>query len=376
MNKVISIIDHVGQKAGMDYYSGSLAKGFIENDCSVTVYSNFSGIYNDKILYKLNFQTHTKDNKAIKFTKFVWAVVKSAFYAKKQNSDLVIMHLFSANIPTLLLVAIPKFIGLKVALIAHDISSFVNNDNRFFQYIIYNKLTDIIIVHNKFSYATLLNKTIKIENPTKVKVVKHGGYLDYINKKQDKLLARKELGLDKEGKYILFFGQIKDVKGLDLLLNALSQVDKSIKLIIAGKPWKSDFSKYDALIDQLNLENRIIKKIKFIDDNEREKLFFASDVNVLPYRIIYQSGVLLMAMSYGLPVIASDLPSNREIINDGDNGLLFKNKDISDLANKINYFFEKKDLPQSLSEKALVAIQKEYSWKKIAKNYISLINNF
>lgn len=374
MNKHISIIDHVGKKAGMDYYSSSLAKGFIGQKCSCTVYSNFIGIKPDSINYKMYYEGHTKSNSILKLLNFLIATIKSSFDARKKKSELVIVHLFSANFVTLLLVMIPKLLGLKIAVISHDVSSFVDNDSALMQNLIYNTLSDYIIVHNQFSYDELL-KNIKLNDHKKVAVIKHGGYLDHISERADKISLRKELGLESDGKYILFFGQIKDVKGLDILLKAISKVSSNIKLIIAGKPWKADFSKYDTLIKKYDLESRIVKMIRFIEDDEREKLFFAADVNVLPYRIIYQSGVLLMAMSHGLPVIASDLPANKEIIINGENGMLFKSEDDDALSNQVNTFFTDESLQNNMSAKAIKTIEHEYGWDEIAKIYIKMIGN-
>lgn len=374
MNKNISIFDHVGSKAGMDYYSSSLAKGFISQKCSCTVYSNFIGIEANKINYKKYYEGHTNSNALLKIFRLVTATIKSSYDARKQNTDLVVIHLFSANIVTLLLIMIPKIFGLKTAVISHDVSSFIDNDSTLIQNLIYNTFSDHIIVHNQFSYDELL-KNVKIKDPKKVAIIKHGGYLDHIGERPKREEVRKELGLSENGKYVLFFGQIKEVKGLDVLLVAMTKVPSDIHLIIAGKPWKSDFSKYDELIEKYDLESRIVKKIRFIEDDEREKLFFSADVNVLPYRVIFQSGVLLMAMSHGLPVIASDLPANKEIISDGDNGMLFISEDSDDLANKINDFFHNKTLQINMADNALKTIEDNYSWNDIARLYIEMLRS-
>jgi glycosyltransferase involved in cell wall biosynthesis len=146
-----------------------------------------------------------------------------------------------------------------------------------------------------------------------------------------------------------------------------------INLIIAGKPWKDDFSFYDELIRKYGLEIRVVKMIRFIENDEREKLFFAADVNVLPYRIIYQSGVLLMAMSHGLPVIASDLPANKEIINNGENGMLFSSEDSNDLALKIKLFFQDQSVARKLASNALATIKSDDDWHTISREYLKMI---
>lgn len=369
----IAIIDHVGAKAGMDYYSSSLAKGLEENNIMVSVCSNFIGFHSDEIVYKNYYEGHTKSNKIYKLIKFLISTVKSSYYAYRHKSDLVIIHLFSADLVTLLLVLIPKLFGLKIAVISHDISSFADDDNKIVQNIIYNTLSNYIIVHNQFSKNELL-KSIVLKDTNKLKVIRHGGYLDHINESISKEEARKNLNLDINGKYMLFFGQIKDVKGLDILLKAMKDIPSNTKLIIAGKPWKNDFTIYSDLIKEYKLENRVIMMIKFIEDNEREKLFYASDVNILPYRIIYQSGVLLMAMSHGLPVIASNLPANQEIILDNENGMLFETENANALSIKIEQFFAENALSEKLAINAKNTIAQEYSWNDIAKEYIKLLD--
>lgn len=372
--KKIAIIDHVGSKAGMDYYSSSLLKGLLPHGCKTFLYSNFIGIESDKINYRPYFEGHTNANSLIKLLRLLKATFKASFNARKEGVDLIILHLFYANFITLLLIAIPKLLGLRTAIISHDVSSFVDNDTQFVQNLIYNYFSDFIIVHNQFSLDSLY-ESINIHKPEKVVIIKHGGSLDHIKFKPEKERFRSDFGLEKDGKYVLFFGQIKKVKGLDVLLRAMALVSSDVKLIIAGKPLRDDFKMYDDLITENSLENRVIKLIRFIEDDEREKLFFAADVNALPYRIIYQSGVLLMAMSHGLPVIASDLPANKEIIVDGFNGLLFKNEDPVTLAQQINHFFTDRDLQKKLAENALVTIRSEYDWDDIGHAYINLIEN-
>lgn len=369
---VISIIDHVGRKAGMDYYSGSLAVGLTKIGCDVGVYSNFVGLDTDRVGYFKCYDSHSNRGLIVKIWRFFSATFKASKEAKKRKSDLVIMHLFSANTVTFILFLIPKIFRLNIAVIAHDVSSFINGDNRFLQKIIYNVFANQIVVHNGFSKKMLL-QSVDIKDPSKIAIIKHGGYIEHIKHRYTKNEARRELGLDEKGRYILFFGQIKRVKGLDILLKALKETPEDIKLIIAGRPQRDDIAYYDRLIDELALQGRVIKIIRYIEDDEREKLFFAADVNVLPYRIIYQSGVLLMAMSYGLPVIASDLEPNKEIIRDNENGMFFKNGDIKLLSQKINLFFSENILRKKIIKNSIKTIEDQYSWDAISAKYLQLI---
>lgn len=80
-----------------------------------------------------------------------------------------------------------------------------------------------------------------------------------------------------------------------------------------------------------------------------------------------------MGMSYKLPVVASDLEANREVITHNHNGLLFRNGDPGDLAEKINTFFSSPDM-QGLSGTAFEMMKEDYNWNTIAKKYIEVIN--
>ena len=155
----------------------------------------------------------------------------------------------------------------------------------------------------------------------------------------------------------------------------MSKVPSNINLIIAGKPWKDDFEQYDALIKKHAINDRLVKMIRFIEDDEREMLFFTADVIVLPYRVIFQSGVLLMAMSHGLPVIASDLAPNKEIITHKKNGMLFMSENPEDLSKKINTLFDQDSLRGLLSKKSLITIQQHYDWNNIADKYVEILQN-
>jgi len=367
--KVISIFDRVGIKAGMDYYDKALAKGLEDNNCRCIIYSNFDSKYSKRV-YKMVDDR----GKLYKLLSHIKSTLKASYSAKKEKSAFVVVHLFNANFQTLLTILIAKLFRLKVAVIAHDISSFIDGDNKFIQNEIYNYLANYIIVHNRFSYNELIPH-IEEQSIHKVSIFKQGGYLDFIDKPINRDKAREKLGLDRDKKYILFFGQIKKVKGLDILIEALSFVSDDIELIIAGKVFGDDFHNYDMLIKELGVENRVTKMIRFISNEERELLFLASDVNILPYKKIYQSAVILMSMSHSLSVIASDLESNRDVIDSGKNGLLFESESVKDLADKIELFFSKSINREDMSKEAYNTIRDDYSWSDIASNYMKLIDD-
>jgi len=373
-NLKVAIIDPVGVKAGMNYYDISLMRNMANKDVCTYIYSNYTNIDNKEATkYYQFFKPKLKSSSLIKFFHYIKAFYKSAKHCKNGNIDFVIAHVFSTNLISFIGLRMLKFFKLKTLIIMHDITSLNNDDSRIFRNYICNKLSDIIVVHNKFSYETIIEKS-KINDLDKIHLIKHGGYGDFTNNDISKESARKALGLEQNKKYVLFFGQIKELKGLDILLNAMSKINKDINLIIAGKTWKSKFTYYNSIIEKDKLENRIIKKIEYIDDKTRDLLFNAADISVIPYKLVYQSGVMLMSMTYGLPVIASNLPANKEIIIDKENGILFKSEDVFDLSEKISSLIQDNEMIEKIRKNSINTISREYSWIDISNKYYEILN--
>jgi glycosyltransferase involved in cell wall biosynthesis len=104
---------------------------------------------------------------------------------------------------------------------------------------------------------------------------------------------------------------------------------------------------------------------RFIPDQERDLLFKACDLVVLPYRRIYNSGVLMMALSYGKTVLASDLPANREIVQNGINGYLFETGNAKSLFQNIQNLKQTGKKPTFAV--VLDQLNNQHSWDLMAR---------
>jgi glycosyltransferase involved in cell wall biosynthesis len=157
--------------------------------------------------------------------------------------------------------------------------------------------------------------------------------------------AKSRLGIGDTDKTILCFGRIKPYKGIDYLLPAfrkLAAEDGRYRLIIAGEVQKGNESYLDSLVQAIPLElerGQVILKTQFIPDEDMEVYLKAADVLVLPYKEIFQSGVLFLAYSFGLPVVATDVGSFREEIVEGRTGFLCRPGDPAELAKAIETYF-------------------------------------
>jgi len=178
-------------------------------------------------------------------------------------------------------------------------------------------LSDEFIVHTE-SNKQQLTKTVNKQ----INVIAHGilspdVQLRGLNKQQ----ARKQLKLQEGDKVVLFFGIIRDYKGVDVLLEAFTNVRKQLrqaKLIVAGKPWTGEsWETYRAMIEKHGLEASVVEKIGFVPEDEIEPLFVAADVVVFPYKHFdAQSGAASMALSFGKAMIVSNVGGLPELVSD------------------------------------------------------------
>jgi len=185
--------------------------------------------------------------------------------------------------------------------------------------------------------------------------------------------AKRQLGISGGDRTLLFFGNIAPYKGLEYLISAfaeLSNEDRSYRLIIVGKPKGSEgyWTQIHRGIARSGIRDRVIERIEYVPDEETELYFKAADVLILPYTRVFQSGVLFLAYSFGLPVIVTDAGSLRQDIVDGRTGFVCQPRDSSDLAATIDRYF-KSELFHNL-ENRRPEIQKyaneRYSWDNVA----------
>jgi glycosyltransferase involved in cell wall biosynthesis len=249
-----------------------------------------------------------------------------------------------------------KVLGKKIALTAHN----VNKEKRDSNDSLLNRLTlkiqyrlcDHIFVHTQKMKNELVQDFAVAERS--VTVIRHPINNAFPDTDLTPAESKRRLGIRDEEKTILFFGKIKPYKGVEHLLAAFRQLvvsDGNYRLIIAGEVQKGNQTYLDELQQTVTREldrGRIILKTHFIPDEETELYLKAADVLVLPYNEIFQSGVLFLAYSFGLPVVATDVGSFREEIVEGTTGYLCRPADPADLAMTIETYFAS-DLYRNLS---------------------------
>ncbi len=180
-------------------------------------------------------------------------------------------------------------------------------------------------------------------------------------------VAQSTLKLDPAKKTILFFGFIRDYKGLDLLIQAMNVLDDTYQLLIAGEVYGS-FDKYQELIDNSVAKNRIALYNKYIGDDDVAVYFSASDVCVLPYKSATQSGITSISNHYNLPIIATNVGGLKETIHHNQTGLIVEQPQSELIASTIQHYFDN-DYKSEFSKN--IEIEKaENSWENFASKII------
>jgi len=362
ISKSIAIIDHVGCKAGMDSYSGSLANGFLQNGVRCFLFSNFKEEGAENFLF-------FRKKKGSKFSSVLNQILpfwKAGRICKKENIHECIIHIFSYEIKDVFALRILRFWGLKIIAIVHDVEHLADKENTYRKKIL-ERYCDQIMVHNTFSKKALLQAQATLAK--KVKVIPHMNFHN-LPSSISKEKAREQWDMS-NNKYLLFFGQIKDAKGLDVLLEAMQHVSEDVHLIIAGRVWQTTFDTYQQKIEDFQVQHRVTTHIRFVTDEERDELFTACDAIVLPYKKIYQSGVMQVAMSYKIPIIASDIPPFKEMLGENEFGYLFESEKSNVLADRITYFAEHASEAIEKTKKAYDLAATRFSEKYIANEIIN-----
>ena len=268
-----------------------------------------------------------------------------------------------------------KLLGKRVVFTAHNVNagkrdendSWLNRMSLNVQY----RLSDHIFVHTDGMKSEMAFE-FRIPD-SKISVIPFGINNTVPNTLLSYPQAKGQLGISKDDKVLLFFGNIAPYKGLEYLVAAFNELlkqDSNYRLLIVGSP-KGPATYWNQIrrgIETTGIADRVIEKIEYVPDEETELYFKAADVLILPYTHVFQSGVLFLGYSFGLPAIAAGVGSLEEEIIEGNTGFVFRPNDSVDLAAKINKYFQSElflNLETRRSEIKVYANERN-SWNKVA----------
>jgi glycosyltransferase involved in cell wall biosynthesis len=224
-----------------------------------------------------------------------------------------------------------------------------------------------VIVHTEFSK----NKVVELGwcRPEGIHVVPHGILECY------QQAANVEPAAVAGEPTILFFGSVRAYKGIDFLIRAFAQLPAAVRavtrLVIAGRP-AMDTSELHRLAQSLGVDHRITWHLRFISDEEIPGFFRQATLVALPYREIDQSGVLMTAIAFEKPVVASRIGGIPEVIKDGVHGRLVERGDVDGLASALHSLLLDPDQRAAMQKALAVLRTGTLAWQSCATRTIDL----
>ena len=354
----------------------------LSNLCQIN-FINFHSIY-PEFLYpggetkEINWNYKFEKSESVKVSSIInwWNPISWIRAGFAISSKIVHLHWWSYILFPIFItiILIAKLTNKSVIVTAHNTKGHESNRVDFLSSKLIFNIADKVIVHADNNKEQLMDVFGICKD--KIKVLPYGVLDSYLDKNISKKEALSKLNLSGDNQYILFFGTIREYKGLDDLLKAYNMVRKeldNVKLIIAGKNWEN-WNKYQRLIDDMDLSSKSILKLSFIPSNEVKYYFKAADLLVLPYKHFEsQSGPGNIALAFDLPLLVTNvggLPELTTIKNQ-----VAKPGDPKDLGEKIINILEHKSLRIRII-KGSNLIKKKNNWSKIADETVKIYQEY
>ena len=250
-----------------------------------------------------------------------------------------------------------------------------------------------VFPHERFPLDRFLTKLVlrqgncfvtqsKLDTENLLSIEKNAQYIEAVHptynvfkfENMSKKRAREILDISQEESVLLFFGFVREYKGLKYLLKAmklLKQSEKQFRLLVVGD-FGDDRQDYMDLIKQCNIQDMIEIYDGYIPDREVEKYFAASDLVVLPYESATQSGIVQIAYGFEIPVVVTNVGGLPDVVQNNYTGYVVPPKSPEALAEKIEEFFSERkgnEFIKNIKQEAY-----KFSWEKINENIEQLYN--
>jgi glycosyltransferase involved in cell wall biosynthesis len=268
-----------------------------------------------------------------------------------------------------------RYRGATIILTVHDLLPHDTGEEHKQTFLNLYAMADGIICHSDHIKTRLENEFHVSEE--KISVIPHGPFFYDLEDANGQEILN-ELGV-RDGKLlVLWQGIIFPYKGIDLLLNAWQAVERSAPdalLIIAGTGAPAFLDGIREQISRLDLK-QVRLLFRFISAEDLVALYQASDIVVYPYRAITTSGALATGLSFGKPIVASDLPVFRELLTSGENALLVDPQNEVELSGALTELLSNANLREQLRANTRSLNFGDESWRSIAKQTMNAYISF
>lgn len=261
-----------------------------------------------------------------------------------------------------------RLMGVKMVWTIHNITGHKRNSEPtelfFSKYLA--KICDRLIVHCSSAKQEAMRRYCT--DGSSIMVIQHGNYIGQYENTIKRSDARNKLCIKDDDIVFLYFGQIRQYKGISELLNTFemlnSDTSDNVKLLVVGKSYDDEIT--EQISNSHNNNEKIMPIIEFIRDDDIQLYMNAADIIVLPYKDILTSGTAVLAMSFGKPIIAPMTGCITDILDD-KGGFLYS-------ANIENGLYEAMKCALCTDKTTLqnmgiynLRLVEQFSWKEIGK---------
>lgn len=353
-------------KSGISHYTGLMCKE-LEKRYDVEMIS-YKMQY-PKILFHKEQRDYSNDSFKIEGTRYLlhtanpFNIVRTARYIRRRRPDMVVIqwwHPYFAPCYFLL----TRFMGRQnVTFVCHNVFP----HERF----PLDKVLTRLALHNGSHFivhaAEEAKELEKIMPHPDCVVTPHPTYNAFQFAGMSREQARAALQIGQEERILLFFGFVREYKGLKYLLRAMPTIgreDERVQLWIVGE-FGSDKEEYLKLIRELGIENKVKVQDAYTPDREVEKYFAAADLVALPYISATQSGIVQIAYGFKKPVVVTDVGGLPDVVEDGKTGYVVEPGNPEAFAEAVIRFFREEraqKMRENIEETAY-----RFSWERMGE---------
>ena len=327
------------------------------NSFTIKVFTSEDSYYKSNCAVPVFSKYGTVSNSILKLFYYIKGFLGIFIHLNKERNERTLLHLhwLKFSVFDLIILTLIRYkTKTKLIFTVHNVMPHESNFiDRLIYPMIYRRI-DAFTFHSKSSYHRLVNDF-------NVDVKEHAIIPHYGNEVEESTTAPQKNSL-------LFFGSIRDYKGLDILMDACSKFSQNNdwSLGIYGKP-EMDISALKVKAKDQGISEHINWNTGWIEEDKIDEIFHSHEIVILPYKHIDNSGLLHLAMSYGKPIIASRLGSLSDLIQEGKNGILFEAGNSDELSEKITQLLNDDNLKIKLGDNARKLMENEHSLERIGQ---------
>lgn len=359
-------------KGGISHYTGLMYRALAKvHDVEMISYK----MQYPKILFKREQRDYSNDTFKVDGTRFLLNtanplnILMTAGKIVKMKPEKVIIQWWHPYFAPCyrILTGVIKRAGIEIVYICHNVFPHERFplDKKLTRMAL--KRADRYILHAQGEVKDLLS--IKPDADYKVQV--HPTYSAFNFDNLDRHSAREKLGIPDDEDMMLFFGFVREYKGLKHLLNAVHILkekqykDRQVPVLYVVGDFDGNREEYLTLIDELKIAEDIKLIDSYVPDKEVEKYFSSADLVVLPYESATQSGIVQIAYGFRKPVIVTDVGGLPEVVEDDVTGMIVPHLDDEALADAIFRYFSEGRKDRYI--KGITGREYRFSWDRMTE---------